>query len=380
MQSNARTDIFKAKIVHWFENTPLNKSILFFLVFCILSLLWGNHSIRNIRGSFKFIEGFLLLFIVLDTFPTAKSIKPLLGALLLGGIVTSLNGIAQFYFTQSPRIDSTFKDPTTLSAYLALILPLGFLFFKNKIKTRNKYIHLILFLIILSAFYLCYSRNTLFFLILSSVTVCLFFSKKTPFSIKITTFSLALLIFSMLSFKFSSPKGALLERGYLWKIAMNMVYDAPLLGHGIDSYTKIHKFYFPSKPQDMPYGSGSYLYLAYPHNSYLKLWIEIGLIGLLFYLYIYYCFFRYAFKIINKSQGETRFKLCLYLISIATLLTSTFFDTFLEGTQTRITLWLIIGLMMVELRDAEQTIQSEKVLKVVPETNASPVPVDVLQT
>ena len=33
---------------------------------------------------------------------------------------------------------------------------------------------------------------------------------------------------------------------------------------------------------------------------------------------------------VNKSQGETRFKLCLYLISIATLLTSTFFDTFLE--------------------------------------------------
>ncbi len=370
-------------------NIPMNKPILYFLVFCILSLLWGSHFSTNVRGIVKFIEGFLLLFIILDTFKTPEAMKPLLLSLLIGGGVTSLNGLIQFYlgngwwFLSGPsygsRIISTFKDPTTFSAYLALILPLMFLFFKDRIAARSKFIYLTSSLVTLIAFYLCYSRNTLFFLLLSIYTIFLFFNKKLSFFIKTTIFSLTIVLFFALSPRLFQNT-ALLERFYLWKIALNMVKDAPLLGHGLNSYSKINKQYFPPRPEDMPYASGSYLYLAYPHNSYLKLWVEIGLIGLLLYLYIYYCFFKYAFRIINRSPGEIRFKLCLYLMSISTLLTSTFLDTFLEGTQTRVTLWLIMGLMMVELREAEQASQSERVFVTVPEINVSQAPSDVPQT
>ena len=378
----------KNKKQSWISHTSLNKPILYFLVFCILSLLWGNYFSTHLRGIVKFIEGFLLLFIILDTFETPKAMAPLLYALLLGGVVTSLNGITQFYlgygwwFIGGPsygsRIISTFKDPTMLSAYLALILPLLFIFFKTKMNLWHKFMYAIGFSSILFAFYLSYSNNILFFLLSSAYVVFFLFNKKISTSLKVLSIS-CMLILAIASFPKLKHNTSLLERLHLWKISIKMIQDAPVLGHGLNSYSKINRAYFPPRPQDMPYAA-TYLYLAYPHNSYLKLWIEIGLVGLLLYLFIYYCFFRYALRITQMTEGKMRFNLSLYFLSILTFLASTFFDTFLESTQSRILFWLIMGLMMVELRETEQTIQSEKVLTVVPETNVLQGPADALQT
>ena len=137
---------------------------------------------------------------------------------------------------------------------------------------------------------------------------------------------------------------SLQERFYLWSIGLKMVEDKPLLGHGLNSLTQIQAQYYPKDPADMPFGA-QYLYMAYPHNGYLKIWIESGLVGLILYLYIYLVLISSLIRAAGSSFYQK-----IFLISILTFMMSSFFDTFLTSTQTRFTFWMIVGLAIASLK------------------------------
>ncbi|OGQ61252.1 MAG: hypothetical protein A3G92_07500 [Deltaproteobacteria bacterium RIFCSPLOWO2_12_FULL_38_8] len=374
------------KITHfrerWFSPTPIDKSILYFLIFCGLSLLWSNYFPTNLQGLFKYMRNFFLIYLILDAFKTPREGKKLILFLLLGGLTTSFNGIFQYYYgvdliqgeTFSDRILSSFNDPNTLAAYLALILPLSLLPFNNKNLKKNT-LYLLVFCTLLFTFLLCFTRNIFYFLFLSIAFIFLYQVKHLSF------YKIFLAMFLVMAFlAFIKPSAirnlptSFAERFYLWKISFKMIQDKPLLGHGLNSYSKINMKYFPKDKKDMPY-SAEYLHLAYPHNGYLKIWIEAGLIGLFLYLNIYLILFKYLLLKLKQPFLTTRarYKLSLCTISILAFIMACFFDTFLESTQTRFTFWLIVGLLMVELRSVRA---SEADLG----TNVSKDPVAVPQT
>jgi len=71
-------------------------------------------------------------------------------------------------------------------------------------------------------------------------------------------------------------EGSMGERMLLLRGTVAMIQDHPILGSGINTFMKNFEKY---RPQGCPLG-------FYAHNSYLQMWAEIGIVGLIIFLAI----------------------------------------------------------------------------------------------
>ncbi len=332
------------------------KAMLIFMFYCSISLLWGNYLWTNLEGLSKFGRNFLLLWLVLESCESISNVYTLVGSLMLGGVLTSINGFIQCLIgvdlikhnsVTHGRMVSNFESPTTLFAYLALIFPLSFIYildFSKRIPMKISGICAALILAL--ALYWSLTRNTFFFLLITSLGLILITSRIKP-TIKVLCILVSLL--SILYLQIPGQKQTNLyrllsnlpnstsvyERLHLWKISLKMIHDRPLLGHGLNSYSRINEIYFPPREDVLQFLR--YLHLAYPHNGYLKIWVECGFIGLILYLLIYVQLLKQIWALKNRRG------LIFYLISILTFMGSCSFDTFLESTTTRLYFGLSLG-------------------------------------
>ncbi len=375
-------------------HTPLSKPIAIFLCYALISLLWGNHPELNIRGVVKLFKDFAVFFLVVELFQERNSLKTLLHCLLAGAVITCLNGFFQYWnaldflYSQEfgARITSTFKNPTVLSTYIACILPLPILFLK-KGNLKNNLLCFSVAVLFAMIFIFSFSRNTFFLFSLALIFLGWFGAPFKRFTkIALITLFIIPLLFIKLSQTHSiaqmvinpSVSPSLAERTYLWKIAKEMISDHPLAGHGINSYAEIRSNYFPPIDQMPP--SFRYLHDAHPHNSYLKIWIESGLMGLLLYLSIFFVFLIFIMKVFRQTPHSERRRLYPYMVGLSVFVVSSLFDTFLMGAlQLRMVFWLLAALFFVELKTLESR-QCSSIFEAVPTRDAATVPADGLQT
>jgi O-antigen ligase len=95
---------------------------------------------------------------------------------------------------------------------------------------------------------------------------------------------------------FKPEQNTVWERTKLWQGAWNMIKERPLLGFGVNTFSRNFPKY---KPVDYPD-------LRYAHNSYLQMWSEIGVIGLFTFLAMPLIVLINAFKgIKNKINAAT---------------------------------------------------------------------------
>ncbi len=118
------------------ENTPLNKPILFYLIFVAFSLINSQFLITSLRGFFfKTIEHFLLFFVIVETVRTKKDLKKIVFAILISCTIIGINSLWQ-YFTgydflrgyplcSLKRLTASFKFPNGLAGWLVTVIPLS---------------------------------------------------------------------------------------------------------------------------------------------------------------------------------------------------------------------------------------------------------------
>lgn len=374
-ESNKKKISWVTQLLPW---TPMNKLIGIFLIYGILSLGWGYHPYENLRGLNKYVQDFLIFYLLIDTLRSQTTIHKFLNFLILGALVSSLNGIFQYFVgidlirghLYEIRINSTFHVAPFFSSYLGMIIPLSLYYCLENPKRKN-HVFISIFCFLSITFFLTLTRNTLSCLILVSFFIILFNKSYDIFYKYVLVIgSLMLLLFfggphlfkTFQMFLVPSKNTSIIERIHLWNIAKSMVEKKPILGHGLNSYSKIHKDYFPVSPEGMLH-KANYLHLAYPHNSYLKIWIESGLIGLFLYALIFFSLFSFLYFNFRKGSLLLRWKLYLYLISITTFLISSLFAEFLVSTQTRATFWTILGLLMAELQQVNFFKQSSSIFE-----------------
>ena len=90
---------------------------------------------------------------------------------------------------------------------------------------------------------------------------------------------------------FSGEKNSSWERTKLWEGTWNMIKEHPVAGFGINTFSDNFPKY---KPKDYPD-------LRYAHNSYLQMWSEIGIIGLLAFLGLIFTTLWVVFRKIKKK-------------------------------------------------------------------------------
>ena len=329
--------IFKNKEFHFFNNKPL---IIFFsfCIYCIfLSVFVAEDTMLSFESSlFYFRMGVFSCFIWCLIDKDKSVLTFFYYALILCFSALAIDGYIQ-YFTgtnligfkiSGNRASSFFGDELIMGSYLSRLFPLLFALFLIKKKQKYEiYFIGLLFILVDVLIFMSGERSAFFFLNLSTIFIIILIKEHQKF--RLITFIIAIISVVILSLNSSklnermfkgpaedmglvkSSKEAVIfssQHDSVFRTAYNMFKDQPLLGHGPKMFRVICK--------DQKYSTGTAPCMTHPHNFYIQLLAETGIIGFLFLfsalLYVIYTALRQFKSIILKEKRPlSDYQVCL---------------------------------------------------------------------
>jgi O-antigen ligase len=321
---------FRHKLYFYFTVKPL----IIFFIFCIYCILVSIFFAKDILLSFEsslfyFRIGVFSCLIwylleqdkkILNYFYYALVIS--FSALIVDGYIQFFTGTNITGLTKAgDRISSFFGDELIMGSYISRLFPLLFALFIVKVKKKLELYFMIPFFVLLSGLVLISGERASFFLYVLSFLFIIIFVKgyaklKTIFLIG----SLIITIIIISSFDqvknrmLSDPKSTITKFVFtpshdsLIRTAYNMFLDNPLFGHGPKMFRVICK--------DEKYAVGITPCMTHPHNFYVQLLAETGIIGFSFlfsaFAYVLYCAYRQLKSIVLRQKRYlTDYQVCL---------------------------------------------------------------------
>ena len=328
--------VFKKKEFHFFKNKP----IIIFFIFCIycilLSVFIAEDMMLSLESSLFYFRIGVFSCLIWYLIDQDKNILTYFYyALILCFLTLVIDGYIQYFsgtnlsgFKAGNRISSFFGNELILGSYLSRLFPLLFALFLVKKKQKFEiYFIGILFILVDILIFISGERSAFFFLNLSTIFIIVLIKKYQKF--RLLTFIIAIaciFVLGLNSSKLSDRmiKGPLEQMGFiessnqatifspahdsLIRTAYNMFKDKPVFGHGPKMFRVLCK--------DEKFATGIAPCLTHPHNFYIQLLAETGIIGFLFLFsvlsHVVYMSFRQFKSIILKQEKPlTDYQICL---------------------------------------------------------------------
>ena len=322
--------VFKDKLFFYFNKKPL---IIFFIfcIYCILvSVFVAKYRMLSFESSFFYFRiGVFacLIWYLIDQ--NKKILTYFYYVLVVCFSVLIVDSYVQFFIgtniiglpKSGARISSFFGDELILGSYLSRLFPLLFALFVLKEKKQLElYSMIILFILLSGLIYISWERAAFFLYILSYIFIIILLEKFAKLKIILSVLSLFLIVLitsyfpvvkdRMLSNSINTIKKSIFtpEHDSLIRTAYNMFLDKPIFGHGPKMFRVICK--------DEKYATGIAPCMTHPHNFYVQLLAETGIIGFSFlfsaFAYVLYCAYRQLKSIVLRQKRYlTDYQVCL---------------------------------------------------------------------
>ena len=305
------------------------------------SILWAFNTAEAIFEAQKVFAVFLTYLMI--RFLLAKSEGKLIPFILLCNVAITLIvlGVTCWQINESPTLFRlayyTFNDLTGLSAqknllcsflYLTLIFNmLALTYFKNK-KWKVGLFTLIaiqfftLLLLQNRATYIAIIMSGTFFLIGFQFITRYFNFKRIVLAAAIVLILVGSLLARLylvdddfwvylqkadVSKYFES--GSAQERIYMWKKTINMIKEQPMTGVGVRNWAIM----FPSQSLHRTWAGANDVFYQRPHNDFLWVFSEIGIVGFLAYLGMFVTAFAAGIKVL-KMTAESGGRLRIWIL------------------------------------------------------------------
>ena len=290
-------------IVAWFIKRAFDRDFsslpILPTVLVLLFWLWGGLSCFNsgyfkesFRGMFKIFEEGFLFIVAASELKKEACVKRFLRVLGAGAVFISANGFYQYFAGTDllrhrmlqpdeamRRISSSFVHPNDFGVYLLVVcIVLISVLASRASGFRSKAASFGALLVSGLALFMTRSRGA--FLSFAAALVALGATK----SRKVVLLFIGLLVAGLVVMPASQRerimsvtdigKGTTWERLELWEGTINMIKVHPVLGFGINTYSRNFPDY---KPADYPD-------VRYSHNCYLHMASEIGIPGAVIFL------------------------------------------------------------------------------------------------
>ncbi len=337
--------VFKNNYQHYL----INKPFIIFIVFCVISIfcsLISENILFSLKTSlFYFRIGVFCCFVWYLIDRDKRFLDFFYYSLMICYLALVIDGYYQFHFKENifgiekfgtNRVSSFFGDELIMGSYLSRLFPLFFALFVIK-KKKNFEIYLIctLFILVDILIYMSGERTAFFFLNLSTLFIILLIKKYQKF--RLISFGIALILIVILSLNTSSLTNRMIldpaknmgiikstskpviftpQHNSHIRTAFKMFLNKPILGHGPKM--------FRINCSDPKYSIGRFPCNTHPHNFYIQLLAETGLIGFSFLLtaffYVLYCSYRQVKSIILKQERYlSDYQVCLLAGFLITL-------------------------------------------------------------
>lgn len=339
----------------------------------------GGAMMSVIFLSLNYLTGFAFFFILLNTIETREDIKRILVVLLISTSIALMVGSYQHLHDQSfgntpmrineSLINATFKNPLSFGAYLSILLPLilaAAMAFKGTLRlfsfllffwgllilpqTGSKSGLATVFLSLLLFWILALSKAAVWRR-LKSLS-----SKKVLVSVIIFILVAAALLLFLISFKDSEAYKRLTQREYpyggleeairirwhsQWRMAVLMMKHYPLSGVGVGAYI----IELPNYA--LMYQSPYKTWTDSAENYFLHVGSELGIVALVFSLWIFWEIFNQMRKVLGESFPRSRWRYIPIGLScgILSLFLQFFAHTYIGSFEVKYTFWLLVSLI-----------------------------------
>ena len=349
--------------------TELNKVLGVLVLANLISVIFSTHFGISLRGFFgKELKFIIIFFMLVESINSKRRLKVILTVIVASAILLIVDSAVQYYsgkdFIMSyawARLTASFATANGFSAWLIVMIPLflGLLLDPKLINKRVKFILYPLIVALLICLLMTYARGGWLGFIVGFSLITWYFFKNFKLKTKILFLSISvglLAIFLILpqfmrgeakvigkvSFRsgetlntrikstLNIEAGSTPIRFNLWKESLRMIRDYPLTGCGLNTYSAVARNY-----KSFYWGG------VYPHNSYLQMAAEIGLLGLFAFFWFLFSFFRIGFKHFKKTKN---YLVLGFLSGILAFLIHAFFDTHLYSLQFVVLFWFMLGL------------------------------------
>jgi O-antigen ligase len=319
-----------------------------------------------------FIEPFLLFIILISVFKQRGNLKSkicnlksptiLIFPLVLSGLITSILAIYQHYTGwmvpwdfwengNSYRVTGWYGFPNGLGLFLAPMVPLAIYALKTSFtslrRNRTTDYGLQTTVLICSLLFIPCSLMAIIFAkstgalvgVTAGIGLLLVLYKKTRWpSIISGLIGLIVLISPMSPLRdellFVDRSGQI--RLQMWGEAAELIRERPILGAGLASYQKMVKPYHSTVN-----GEGIEIF-EHPHNIFLTMYVNLGILGLFGFLWIIVWFYRFG----TQNLQATSYKLQAFLLaSMTVILIHGLVDSPYIKNDLAIVFWLLIALM-----------------------------------
>ncbi len=304
---------------------------LFFWLYLVLNSLIKNFNLDSFKISFFYFRyGVFIIAIVALIEVNDRFIKFFFYCILLCFTILILHGFYEYFYDLNldGRVSSFFGDEKILGSYLVRLWPIFFglsIFYYNK--TNKLFIFLVLIFVLSEALiFLSGERAAFFFINLSAIFVILL-SKKL-LKLRLITLFLSIFLLVIISFVNPTAKERVFDKTlnqmnlvdgkegiYIFTIqhthhyitAYKMFLDNKILGVGVKN--------FRNYCGEEKYKVSKFSCANHPHNTYVQILAETGLIGFSFLLFalLYFCkyFFKHLFSKFKGSYYFTDFEICI---------------------------------------------------------------------
>lgn len=318
--SNSAVEIFAISVISFFilkrillkefrpPKTPISLILYALCGIIFVTFLRSAYFSESIRGFVRIVKFALLFFALVEFFSSDENrVKRTFWVIITIACFTFLNGIFQSIFNfdilrrheinandHLRRISCSFIHPNDFASYIIFVLPLTFCFFCRGIKSKQRYFLSLTCILGFYCLFKTYSRAAWLGFLIALIAYFFFYKKKMLIALP------AFIILSIIIFPqewiriknlFAFEHNTVWERTQLWKGTWEMVKVHPFFGFGVNTFSRYFLEYKPIEYPDM----------RYTHNSYLQMWSEIGIFGLLAFLAIIFTVLRAALRNMRKK-------------------------------------------------------------------------------
>ncbi|HNU05711.1 MAG TPA: O-antigen ligase family protein [Anaerolineae bacterium] len=355
---------------------PILAPYLVFLAVPLITLLWTPTPLESVRGLFRFIGYLALMWLIVDVIVSKAQVRRMVLVLILStlipiisGFYQAITGSGQFIWAGAGfnRIYGFAGGPFTLAFYLVMIMPLVLIFLLEQRQEQDQDapagrwrfnrlgLGLLLGLIGV-ALVLTFIRGAWIAVVASLLLLGLARGSLRYRQLLLTIPAAAGVV--LLTFtpalerlqQAADPTSTLFGRLEVWRLAVDWLLASPLnllAGVGMKAFEYYYVLLAGPTTAGLYWRRESFLIGNRPHNELLGFMLDVGLIGVVALLVVFFTLGRLAWRIYRNAQDrDLRLVALAFLIGFAGLLVGAAADNVFSQPSVAVYFWIMAGLVM----------------------------------
>ncbi len=387
---------------------PISAPYLIFLAVPVITLLWTPTLVESLRGLFRFVGYYALMWLIVDTIRTKDQVRRMVIAIILSTLLPigsamyqALTGSGQFIWAGGGfnRVYGFAGGPFTLAFYLVMITPLVLIFLLDQREQsghgqeignqpggagpsqghgqesgpsllgtdpsaqesgqgwRFHRVGLMLLLALMGlTLVLTFIRGAWIALVVSLLVLGLLrgslrfrqllFTIPAATAVVLLTFAPALQRLQQAA----DPSSTFFGRVEVWKLALDWLLASPLnllVGVGMKAFEYYYILLAGPTTAGLYWRREAFLLGNRPHNELLGFMLDVGLIGTVAMLAAFFILIRLAMGIYRHARDrELRLVSLAFLIGFVGLVVGAMGDNVFSQPSVAVYFWIMAGLIM----------------------------------